>query len=49
VSPGMGMGSMRERTAKIGAQLRIESRPGGGTTIMVVWHAPVVQPAVQQT
>jgi signal transduction histidine kinase/ligand-binding sensor domain-containing protein len=47
-SPGMGMESMRERAARVGAVLRIESRPGGGTTVTVVWHAPVIQPAVQQ-
>jgi signal transduction histidine kinase len=46
-SPGMGMGSMRERAAKIGAVLRIESHLGGGTTVTVVWSAQPEQPAVQ--
>jgi signal transduction histidine kinase len=41
-SPGMGMGSMGESAARIGAVLRIESRPGDGTTVTVVWCA---QPA----
>ncbi len=45
-SPGMGMGSMRDRASRIGAVLRIESRPGDGTTVTVVWSAqPAVQPA----
>jgi signal transduction histidine kinase len=35
----LGMGIMRERAAKIGARLWIESRLGAGTTITVVWHA----------
>jgi len=35
------MGSIRERAAKIGAVLRIESHPGDGTTVTVVWSAQV--------
>jgi two-component system nitrate/nitrite sensor histidine kinase NarX len=35
----LGIGIMRERAAKIGAQLRIESHVGAGTTITVVWRA----------
>ena len=34
----LGIGIMRERAAKIGAQLRIESHLGTGTTITVVWR-----------
>jgi two-component system nitrate/nitrite sensor histidine kinase NarX len=41
-SVGMGMGSMRERAAKIGAVLRIESQPGSGTTVTVVWREAAV-------
>ena len=47
-SQGMGMGSMRDRAARIGAQLRVDSRFGAGTTITVVWRAPVAQPTLQQ-
>jgi signal transduction histidine kinase/ligand-binding sensor domain-containing protein len=46
-SPGMGMESMRERAAKIGAQLRIDSQLGVGTTVTVKWRAPVGEPALQ--
>ncbi|HET9223467.1 MAG TPA: histidine kinase [Roseiflexaceae bacterium] len=35
----LGLGIMRERAAKIGAVLRIESHVGSGTTITVVWRA----------
>jgi two-component system nitrate/nitrite sensor histidine kinase NarX len=45
-SVGMGTGSMRERAARIGAVLRIESRPGEGTTVTVKWRAPVGEPAL---
>jgi signal transduction histidine kinase len=30
-----GLSSMRERAAQIGAQCRIESRPGGGTSVHI--------------
>jgi signal transduction histidine kinase len=33
----LGMGIMEERADNIGAALSIESEPGGGTTITVVW------------
>ena len=37
---------MRERAATIGAVLRIESRPGEGTTVTVVWSGQgAVRPA----
>ena len=32
---GFGMGTMRERAQGIGGRFRVESRPGGGTTIRV--------------
>jgi signal transduction histidine kinase/ligand-binding sensor domain-containing protein len=47
-SPGMGMGSMRERASRIGAVLRIDSRPGQGTTITVVWSARPAQAVIQR-
>ncbi len=34
---GLGMIGMRERAALLGAKVRIYSRPGQGTTVMVVW------------
>jgi len=45
-SPGMGIGSMRDRASSIGALLRIDSQLGAGTTVTVVWRAPVAQPAI---
>ena len=37
--PGhLGLGIMHERARAIGARLRIESRPGGGTRIHVHWR-----------
>ena len=45
-SPGMGIGSMRDRASSIGALLRIDSHLGAGTTVTVVWRAPVAQPAI---
>jgi signal transduction histidine kinase len=44
---GLGLVGMRERAALVGAQLQIESRPGGGTTVIV--RAPVVTPAAKTT
>ena len=38
-----GLRSMRERAAQIGATLRIESRPGKGTSIRIEWRE---QPSV---
>ena len=35
VGGGLGLQSMRERAAQIGASLNITSTPGGGTTIRV--------------
>jgi PAS domain S-box-containing protein len=36
----MGLKIMRERAASIGASLRVDSEPGEGTTIEVVWPTP---------
>ncbi len=33
----LGLGIIRERAEAVGATVRIESEPGGGTQIMVVW------------
>ena len=41
LTPGhLGVGIMRERAQSIGAALRIESQPGHGTRIVVVWQDP---------
>ncbi len=39
-SLGFGMGTMRERAQSIGGRLRVESRPGRGTTIRVEVLSP---------
>ena len=36
----LGLGIMRERAESIGADLRIESAPGQGTTVSVSWLTP---------
>jgi PAS domain S-box-containing protein len=36
-SRGLGLGIMRERAAAIGAAFHIQSQPGQGTRIMVIW------------
>jgi signal transduction histidine kinase/integral membrane sensor domain MASE1 len=46
-SPGrLGLGSMREWAAGIGATLRLASRPGGGTVVAVTWAGSAAPPAV---
>ena len=35
----LGLGIMAERAEAIGARLQVDSRPGEGTRIRVVWHA----------
>jgi len=35
---GFGLGGMRERAARIGGTLRVESRPGEGTTVELVFR-----------
>ena len=47
-SPGMGMASMHDRAAPIRAALHINSRPGDGTTITVVWQAPLAEPVLSE-
>jgi signal transduction histidine kinase len=39
-SPGLGLGSMRERAALINAQFTITSTPGKGTTVELAWTRP---------
>jgi len=36
-SGSLGLGIMRERAAKIGASLDIDSKPGKGTRVTVIW------------
>ncbi len=39
VAPGsLGLGIMRERAASIGATLHVESRPGAGTELCMIWQ-----------
>jgi len=39
LAPGsLGLGIMRERAASIGATLRVESRPGAGTEVHLIWQ-----------
>lgn len=40
LTSGFGLENMRERAAKIDAQLEIVSQPGSGTQINVVWRSP---------
>jgi signal transduction histidine kinase len=38
IPPGhLGLGIMRERAGQIEATLKINSQPGGGTEILVIW------------
>ena len=37
----LGLGIMRERAEAVGAALTIESRPGAGTQIEVVWRSGI--------
>jgi signal transduction histidine kinase len=44
VSPEhLGLGIMRERAETIGAAFKLQSRPGQGTHIEVVWPKPAPQ------
>jgi signal transduction histidine kinase len=36
-SRGLGLGIMRERAAAVGAAIQIQSQPGQGTRITVIW------------
>ena len=40
---------MRERTDRVGASLAIDSEPGGGTTITVIWQDQASAQAAQET
>jgi two-component system, NarL family, sensor histidine kinase UhpB len=46
-SPGLGMGTMRDRAEAIGARLTISPRPGNGGTA-VVCEVPVSEPSVSK-
>ena len=35
---GLGLGIIRERAQAIGASLELESQPGRGTQVIVVWE-----------
>jgi signal transduction histidine kinase len=37
VNKGMGLSNMRERAEEIGAEFTINSRPGHGAALSVVW------------
>jgi len=34
----LGLGIMRERARKVGAEIKIESKPGEGSTVLAVWR-----------
>jgi signal transduction histidine kinase len=40
-SGGIGMSSMRERAAEIGARFQVESKPGRGTRVIIAWRESV--------
>jgi signal transduction histidine kinase len=45
VPPGrLGLTIMRERAEAVGATVAVESRPGGGTSVVVVWSEPAGAP-----
>jgi signal transduction histidine kinase len=50
LAPGsLGLGIMRERAASIGATLRMESRPGAGTEVHLIWQNMPAQRACAGT
>ncbi len=48
-STGMGLGIMRERANAVGAELRVESAPGNGTRITVIWQPDAHRAAESQS
>jgi nitrate/nitrite-specific signal transduction histidine kinase len=37
---GLGLGIMQERAASIRAEFEVESQPGRGTQVSVIWKEP---------
>jgi len=46
IVPGNGLTGMRERLAAIGAELRVDSQRGRGTTLLVSLSSPAIAPSV---
>ena len=47
-SPGhLGFLTMAQRAAKLGAELEVADRPGGGTRVRVVWSGGAGSPAAE--
>jgi len=46
IVPGNGLTGMRERLAAVGAELRVDSQRGRGTTLLVSLPSPTIAPSV---
>ena len=44
VNKHFGLAGMHERATLIGAQMKIDSSPGKGTNVRVIWFADTAQP-----
>lgn len=44
----MGLASMRERAADIGAELSLRSKPGGGTRVAICWRGASVETQIDR-